>query len=54
MDGINSNASVIVIAGTNRVDVLDPALIRPGTVSSELSIAQKMYKNKTGLIIVSF
>ncbi len=30
MDGFESNASIIVLAATNRPDVLDPALLRPG------------------------
>lgn len=33
MDGFDTTAGIVVFAGTNRVDVLDPALLRPGTAS---------------------
>lgn len=38
MDGFESNESVIVIAATNRADVLDPALIRPGRFDRQVYV----------------
>jgi len=38
MDGFASGTGVVVLAGTNRVDVLDPALIRPGRFDRTISI----------------
>ncbi|MCV2503296.1 MAG: ATP-dependent zinc metalloprotease FtsH [Neisseriaceae bacterium] len=38
MDGIESNATVIVIAATNRPDVLDPALLRPGRFDRQVVV----------------
>ncbi len=38
MDGFNTSDQVIVIAATNRVDVLDPALIRPGRFDRQVHV----------------
>lgn len=38
MDGFSANENVIVIAATNRVDVLDPALLRPGRFDRQVTV----------------
>eukprot|EP01117_Protostelium_nocturnum_P013042 TRINITY_DN4837_c0_g1_i1.p1 TRINITY_DN4837_c0_g1~~TRINITY_DN4837_c0_g1_i1.p1 ORF type:complete len:811 (+),score=243.44 TRINITY_DN4837_c0_g1_i1:139-2571(+) len=38
MDGFDSKSGVIVLAGTNRVDILDKALLRPGRFDRQISI----------------
>ncbi len=38
MDGFDSDEKVIIIAATNRPDVLDPALLRPGRFDREIYI----------------
>jgi len=39
MDGFSSNETVIVIAATNRPDILDPALLRPGRFDRQLTVS---------------
>ena len=39
MDGFEANAGVIIIAATNRPDVLDPALLRPGRFDRQISVS---------------
>ena len=39
MDGINDNAGIVIIAATNRPDVLDPALLRPGRFDRQITVA---------------
>ena len=38
MDGMESSESVIVLAGTNRPDILDPALLRPGRFDRQITL----------------
>ena len=39
MDGFGVNEGIIVMAATNRVDILDPAIIRPGRFDRKISVA---------------
>ncbi len=39
MDGINDNSGIVIIAATNRPDVLDPALLRPGRFDRQITVA---------------
>ena len=38
MDGFGANAGVIIIAATNRQDILDPALLRPGRFDRQVMV----------------
>ena len=40
MDGFETNAGVIIVAATNRPDVLDPALLRPGRFDRQITISK--------------
>ena len=40
MDGFEANEGVILIAATNRPDVLDPALLRPGRFDRQVVVPQ--------------
>lgn len=39
MDGFGENQGVIVIAATNRPDILDPALLRPGRFDRQVTVS---------------
>lgn len=39
MDGITDNAGIVIIAATNRPDVLDPALLRPGRFDRQITVS---------------
>jgi len=39
MDGFNDNEGIIIIAATNRVDVLDPAILRPGRFDRQITVS---------------
>mmetsp|Transcript_4634 Transcript_4634/g.11903 ORF Transcript_4634/g.11903 Transcript_4634/m.11903 type:complete len:719 (-) Transcript_4634:29-2185(-) len=38
MDGFNESTNIVVLAGTNRADVLDPALLRPGRFDRQITV----------------
>ena len=40
MDGFDSQKGVIIMAATNRLDVLDPALVRPGRFDRQVVVDQ--------------
>ena len=52
MDGFESNEGVILIAATNRPDVLDPALMRPGRFDREVVVTLPDIKGREGIIKV--
>ncbi len=52
MDGFESNEGVILIAATNRPDVLDPALLRPGRFDREVIVTLPDIKGREGIIKV--
>lgn len=52
MDGFESNEGVILIAATNRPDVLDPALIRPGRFDRQVIVPYPDKKGREGILKV--
>ena len=52
MDGFESNEGVILIAATNRPDVLDPALLRPGRFDRRVVVARPDVKGRDGILSV--
>ncbi|MEI6054203.1 MAG: ATP-dependent zinc metalloprotease FtsH [Candidatus Saccharibacteria bacterium] len=54
MDGFENDANVIVLAATNRVDVLDPALLRPGRFDRRTNIMLPERKDRLAILQVHF
>ncbi|MDR3156893.1 MAG: ATP-dependent zinc metalloprotease FtsH [Lactobacillales bacterium] len=52
MDGFNGNEGVIVIAATNRSDVLDPALLRPGRFDRQILVGRPDVKEREAILHV--
>ncbi len=52
MDGFEQNSGVIVIAATNRPDVLDPALLRPGRFDRQVVVDRPDIKGREGIFKV--
>lgn len=52
MDGFESNEGVIIVAATNRPDVLDPALLRPGRFDRRVTVGKPDIKGRTGILKV--
>ncbi|MCL5005908.1 MAG: ATP-dependent zinc metalloprotease FtsH [Acidobacteria bacterium] len=52
MDGFESNEGVILIAATNRPDVLDPALLRPGRFDRRVVVARPDVKGREAILKV--
>lgn len=52
MDGFESNAAVIVVAATNRPDVLDPALLRPGRFDRHVAVDRPSREGRVGILKV--
>jgi cell division protease FtsH len=52
MDGFEQNSGVIIIAATNRPDVLDPALLRPGRFDRQVVVDRPDSKGREGILRV--
>ena len=52
LDGFDTKGGVIVIAATNRPDILDPALLRPGRFDRQIMVAQPDLAGRKGILRV--
>lgn len=52
MDGFTGNIGIIVMAATNRPDVLDPALLRPGRFDRQITISNPDVNGRTAILKV--
>ncbi|MDD5948568.1 MAG: ATP-dependent zinc metalloprotease FtsH [Lachnospiraceae bacterium] len=52
MDGFGVNEGIIVIAATNRVDILDPAILRPGRFDRKIAVGKPDVKGREEILAV--
>jgi ATP-dependent metalloprotease FtsH len=52
MDGFNTETGVVVLAGTNRADILDKALLRPGRFDRQIQIEKPDIKGRKQIFLV--
>ena len=52
MDGLNGNTGIIIMAATNRPDVLDPALLRPGRFDRQITISNPDVRGREAILAV--
>lgn len=52
MDGFNVTDSVIIVAATNRPDILDPALLRPGRFDRQITVSRPTQKGRLAIFKV--
>ncbi|KAJ8252559.1 hypothetical protein COCON_G00218710 [Conger conger] len=52
LDGFNTSTNVVVLAGTNRADVLDPALMRPGRFDRQIYVGPPDIKGRASIFKV--
>lgn len=52
MDGFGNNEGIIIIAATNRPDILDPALLRPGRFDRQVTVGRPDLKGRTEILQV--
>ena len=52
MDGFGTNEGIIVMAATNRVDILDPAILRPGRFDRKITVSRPDVKGREEILKV--
>ncbi len=52
MDGFSANSGVVVLAATNRVDILDPALLRPGRFDRQVYVGLPDIKGREDILAI--
>ena len=52
MDGFGANEGIIVLAATNRVDILDPAILRPGRFDRKITVSPPDVRGRKEILTV--